>query len=89
MHDKKKDKKSFRELRKNLSKGPNQKSMAELFCKNSDFYVLTFFGKKTIINTRLCCLQRKKKQFLYYFIYFYVISYCFINCPIFADIKQT
>ena len=32
-----KNKKSFRELRKNLLKEPNQKSMVELFCKNSDF----------------------------------------------------
>ena len=36
-----------------------------------------------------CCLQGKKKQFLYYFIYFYIILYDFINCPAFVDIKQT
>ena len=48
MHDKKKDTKSFRELKKNLLNDsflgqycqepylePNQKSMVELFCKNS------------------------------------------------------
>ena len=48
MHDNEKNKKSFRELRKNLLSGyffwkyyqelylePKQKSMVELFCKNS------------------------------------------------------
>ena len=37
MHDKKKDKKSFRELRKNLSKGPNQVYGRVFFAKIATF----------------------------------------------------
>ena len=32
---------------------------------------------------------RKKEINLYYFTYFYMILYDFINCPASADIKQT
>ena len=35
-----------------------------------------------------CCLKRKKKQFLYHFIYFYITLYDFINCSAFVDIKK-
>ena len=31
----------------------------------------------------------KKQINLYYFTYFYMILYDFINCPAFLDIKQT
>ena len=53
--------------------------------------LLTFFLQKSpTISIRLCCLLRKKKQInLYYFTYFYMIIYDFINCPAFVDIKQT
>ena len=32
---------------------------------------------------------KKKDINLYYFTYFYMILYDFINCPAFIDIKQT
>ena len=31
----------------------------------------------------------KEKKFLYYFSHFFIILYDFVNCPAFADIKQT
>ena len=34
---------------------------------------------------RVDCKKKKK----YYFPYFYIILYNFINCPAFVDIKQT
>ena len=39
----------------------------------------------------LNCVACKKKQqiHLYYFTYFYMILYDFINCSAFVDIKQT
>ena len=36
-----------------------------------------------------CKKKKKKKINLYYFTYFYIILYDFINCPAFVDIKQT
>ena len=79
MHNKRKDTKSFRQLRKNLLNDYFFDSIANQL----------FFEKKPAINVKLCCLQRKKKQFLYYFINFYIIFYDFINCPAYVDIKQT
>ena len=35
---------------------------------------------------RVAC-KEKKKQFLYYFIYFYIIFCDFLNCPAFVGIK--
>ena len=34
-------------------------------------------------------LPVKKKKLTYYFTYFHMILYDFINCPAFVDIKQT
>ena len=68
------------------------KSMVELFCKNSKRLLGAnfFLEKNSTINVRLCCLQkRKKKQFLYYLIYLYMILFDVISCPAFVDIKQT
>ena len=33
--------------------------------------------------------KEKRSKFLYYFTYFYIILYDFVNCPAFVDIKQT
>ena len=84
MHDKEKDKKSFRELSKNLLSGyfywqycqepylePKQKSMVELFCKNSwQLLAANSFLEKNTITVRLCCLQRKRNNS-------YIILYTF------------
>ena len=39
----------------------------------------------------LDCVACKERRniILYYFTYFYIILYDFINCPTFVDIKQT
>ena len=36
-----------------------------------------------------CVACKEKRNKLYYFTYFYIILYDFINCPAFVDIKQT
>ena len=36
-----------------------------------------------------CVACKEKRNKLYHFTYFYIILYDFINCPAFADIKQT
>ena len=33
--------------------------------------------------------KEKRNKFLYYFTYFSIILYDFVNCPAFVDIKQT
>ena len=60
--------------------------MVELLCKNSNFQLLTFFAKKHLHECQTV-LHVKKKE-LYYFTYFYLILYDFINCLAFVVIKQ-
>ena len=33
--------------------------------------------------------KEKRNKFLYYFSYFYIILYDFVNCPAFVDFRQT
>ena len=73
----------------------NRKSMVDLFCKNcklllgANFFWKkpNFFWKKARHKCQTVLPVRKKKQFLYYFTYLYIILNDFINCPAFVDIK--
>ena len=59
--------------------------------KNNDLWLLTFFAKnphhKCSSVFQKCLLPVKKKET--YLIWYYIILYTFINCPVFIDIKQT
>ena len=57
---------------------PNQKSVVEIFCKNS----------WQLLAANYVACKEKGNKFLYYFTYFYIILYNF-DCPAFVDIKQT
>ena len=70
---------------------PNQKSMVELFCKNSSRLLAAnfFLQKSPTINASLYCLLRKKKKKLTYIILHVFTLFSFINCSAFVDVKQT
>ena len=56
------------------------------YAKIVNFQLLTFFAKKPLHECQ-AVLHLKKKE-LYYFTYFYLILYDFINCLAFVVIKQ-
>ena len=65
---------------------PNQKSMVELFCKNSDkILAFNFFHKKAPPQMFDCAPKRPllpvRKKAVFYLIQLYTILYNFINNP--------
>ena len=67
----------------------NQKSMVELFCKNSQQLLAAYFSAKKPHHKCYTMLPVKKKRnkSLYYFTYFYIFVFDFVNCPAFVDIN--
>ena len=65
----------------------NQKSMVELFCKNSDqLLVFNFFRKKAPPQMLNCVPKRpllpvRKKEAIFYIIQLHIILYNFVNNP--------
>ena len=55
----------------------------------NEFQLSTVFAKKPQHRWLDCVACKEKRKKLYYFTYFHVVLYDFMNCPAFVDIKQT
>ena len=77
----------FDSIAKNCIQNPIKSLWWSFFAKIvNDFQLLTFFAKKPHHKCQIVLPVKKKEINLYYFTYFYMILYDFINCPAFVDI---
>ena len=79
----------FDSIAKNCIQNPIKSLWWSFFAKIvNNFQLLTFFAKKPHHKCQIVLPVKKKEINLYYFTYFYMILYDFINCSAFVDIKQ-